>query len=357
MNILIIEDETAVRQSLQELLELNEHTVSAAADGIEGIALAQRRPDVILCDIAMPGMDGYGVINALKKIPQCRDIPFIFLTARTSREEQRLGMSHGADDYITKPFTEQELIDAIAARLRRQRPIRAHLEKLVGQHQIEINARWSHELLSPLNGIIGGLELIEAEADHIEPTRLREFLWLIRQGANRQHALSRKLILHFKLERLKSAPSAGDERAEAAKAIWAGATRAAQEQDRSADLTVRCDAGGVLLAESFLTEAVAELAENALRFSTPGERVTVTGTRHATRYSIDIVDQGPGLSAEQIAAIGPFIQFERKRREQQGLGLGLAIAASVAAVAGGQLTLKSDPDRRGLQVSLDLPVC
>jgi CheY-like chemotaxis protein len=120
VNILIIEDEPAIRETLQFCLELNGHTVLAAEDGPAGVRLAAQQPDLILCDVGLPGLDGYGVIAAIQQLPACRDIPFIFLTARAGHDDLRRGMSLGADDYITKPFTQRDILDAIDARLRRQ---------------------------------------------------------------------------------------------------------------------------------------------------------------------------------------------------------------------------------------------
>jgi CheY-like chemotaxis protein len=355
MNILVIEDELMVRQTLVDLLELNGHTVLAAADGIEGVKLAERRPDLILCDIRMPGMDGYEVIAAIQKLPQCRDIPFIFLTARAGRGDQRRGMALGADDYITKPFTERDIVEAIAARVRRQQPLRERIQQLLDERHRESGADWSHVLMTPLNGVLGGLQLIESEAESIEPGELKELLGLIRASAEREHALSRKLVLYYELERLKAAPPALAS-CDAPAAVAAGAARAAEEGKRSSDLTVHCDPGSVPVAEAFLTAGVAELAENAFQFSKPGEPVTVTGTCHSGRYRIEIADQGPGMTAEQRARATGFTQFEKGRRNQQGLGLGLAIARIAAELAGGQLLLEAaGPGQRGLRACLDLP--
>lgn len=356
MNILIIEDEDDIRQTLQDLLELNGHTVLAAADGRAGLALAERQPELILCDINMPGMDGYGVLAALREHPRCRDIPFIFLTALADRAALRRGMTLGADDYITKPFTEREILDAIAARVQRQRPLRERLEALLAERQREAGAAWSHELMTPLNGVLGGLQLIEAEADAIKPEELKDLLALIREGAERQQRLSRQLVLYFELVQLKSAPpNPARLGCEAGSCVAAGATEAAARFRREADVTVKCDDARLPLAATHLSAAVAELTGNALCFSSPGQRVTVTGTDTTGRYTIAVTDQGPGLTAEQCRTFGPFVQFGRAKREQQGLGLGLASAQLVAELAGGRLTLEPGPDGRGLRAVMDLP--
>ncbi len=356
MKILIIEDEPGIRQTLQDMLEINGHSVMAAADGVAGVQLAAQSPDLILCDIAMPGMDGYEVIAAIQQLPASREVPFIFLTARADRDDQRRGMALGADDYITKPFSEREILEAIAARVLRQQPIRERIEHLLNDHRLAVSANWSHELLTPLVGVLGGLEMIEEEADRIQPGELRDLLRLIRGGAERQQTLSRKLILHYELERLKGVtPRTNLFYCDAPAAITAGAARAAEEEQRYPDLTVQCAPGAVPVSESHLLATIAELVGNAFRFSKPGQGVAVTGNAHPQGYRIEIIDQGPGLTPEQCAQIGPFVQFGRERREQQGLGLGLAIARSVAEIAGGRLILQPGPAGRGLHVTLDLP--
>ncbi|MCX6954795.1 MAG: response regulator [Verrucomicrobia bacterium] len=354
MKILIIEDEPPIRQTLQYLLELNGHTVLAAADGPEGIALVAQQPELIFCDVGLPGMDGYQVIAALRELPAGRDLPFIFLTARADRDDQRRGMALGADDYITKPFTERDIVDAIAARIRRQQPLRERVEQLLAQHRSEVGADWSHELLTPLNGVLGGLELIEA--DGIQPGELKELLRLVRASAERQLSLSRKIALYFELERTKVSPSERTYHCDAAAVTDSAAFLAAEEKGRTADLTVRCDPGLVALAETHLFGAVTEIARNAFFFSQPGQTVTVVGTHRGSRYQIEVTDQGPGMTAKQRANVAAFAQFDRDKHRQQGLGLGLGIARTAATIVGGTLRLDSGPGERGLRVTLDLPV-
>lgn len=116
--ILLIEDNEGVRENTAEILELSGYLVSTAENGKLGVAMAKDEAfDLIICDIMMPELDGYGVLHILNKNPQTSSIPFIFLTAKAERNDFRKGMSLGADDYLTKPFEEMELLNAIELRL------------------------------------------------------------------------------------------------------------------------------------------------------------------------------------------------------------------------------------------------
>lgn len=116
--ILLIEDDTALRENTAELLELSDYNVITAANGRLGIEQAFKEiPDIVVCDIMMPEIDGYGVLEALASNEKTTHIPFIFLTAKTEHKEIRKGMDMGADDYLTKPFDEGDLISAIESRL------------------------------------------------------------------------------------------------------------------------------------------------------------------------------------------------------------------------------------------------
>lgn len=116
--VLIIEDDTALRENTAELLELANYEVLTAPNGSVGIAIAkEKHPDIIICDIMMPEVDGYGVLQELSIHSETSLIPFIFLSAKTEHKEIRKGMELGADDYLTKPFEEEELINAIESRI------------------------------------------------------------------------------------------------------------------------------------------------------------------------------------------------------------------------------------------------
>lgn len=124
--ILVIEDNKDVRENTAEILELANYKVLQAENGKVGVDLAQNaKPDLIICDIMMPVLDGYGVIHLLNKNPDTANIPFIFLTAKSERSDMRKGMEMGADDYISKPFDDIELLNAIDSRLKKNEVLKA----------------------------------------------------------------------------------------------------------------------------------------------------------------------------------------------------------------------------------------
>ena len=123
--ILIIEDNREVRENLGEILELSNYSVSTAENGVLGVEMALTEvPDLIICDVMMPELDGFGVLHILSKKPKTADVPFIFLTAKAEKSDFRKGMNLGADDYITKPFDDVELLDAVEIRLKKSERIR-----------------------------------------------------------------------------------------------------------------------------------------------------------------------------------------------------------------------------------------
>ena len=119
-SVLVIDDNADIRDNTAEILELSGYKIFTAENGKRGVEIAQKeKPDLIVCDIMMPELDGYGVLHLLRKNSETEHIPFVFLTAKTERSDFRKGMEMGADDYITKPFEDIELLNAIEVRLKK----------------------------------------------------------------------------------------------------------------------------------------------------------------------------------------------------------------------------------------------
>lgn len=150
--ILIIEDNQEVRENLEEVLELFGYEVHAAENGKTGVQKAlELEPDLVLCDVMMPELDGYGVLNILSKKRETAGIPFIFLTAKSEKEDFRRGMNLGADDYITKPFYKDELLQVIETRLRKSDRMKQPFNQGEGGFHAFINEARGYEELKRLS--------------------------------------------------------------------------------------------------------------------------------------------------------------------------------------------------------------
>ncbi|WP_179374827.1 response regulator [Winogradskyella wichelsiae] len=148
--VLLIEDDTVLRENTAELLELSNYSVLTAANGKLGVEMANTHlPDIIVCDIMMPILDGYGVLEELSKNSITKFIPFIFLSAKTERQDVRKGMDLGADDYITKPFSEDEIISAIESRIAKAAILKEERES----YQTTANPQDNEDELRTLNDL------------------------------------------------------------------------------------------------------------------------------------------------------------------------------------------------------------
>ena len=150
--ILLIEDNEDIRENTAEILEMSNYRVFTAKDGKEGVEVALREiPDLIICDIMMPELDGYGVLHILQRNNDTRNTPFIFLTAKTERTDFRKGMELGADDYITKPFNGTELLNAVESRLKKVDLLKEEFSGLKGVQDL-MKASNGKDMLKELAG-------------------------------------------------------------------------------------------------------------------------------------------------------------------------------------------------------------
>jgi DNA-binding response OmpR family regulator len=167
--ILVIEDEVGIRSNTIELLEAEDYEVMGAENGLIGAIGAQEfLPDLIICDVQMPELNGYDVLSVVRENPLTATIPFIFLTAYADRGDIRRGMEMGADDYLTKPFTRAELLKAIATRLAKRQTIEQIYDRQ--QHQnVEALQRKIRELQQDLQGKDELLKQMQAEIKNALP--------------------------------------------------------------------------------------------------------------------------------------------------------------------------------------------
>lgn len=350
--ILIIEDADDVRENLVELLEAEEHQVMAGHNGLVGLEMARKhQPDLILCDVLMPEMDGHGVLAALREDSRTANTPFIFLTARAEKDDIRSGMVMGADDYLTKPYTRAEVLDAIASRLNRQASTADMFEKKMETLRQNMARMLPHELRTPLASILGYSSLLMETFESLEADEVKEMLRSIHHDGERLHRLIQKYLWYVDVELTRHDPERLDylrrDSTPAAKRVLSKiACRIADEFQRRNDLRLAVDVQKMCMGELYLVRMCEELIENAFKFSTPGTPVCIEArTERDGRVNLSIRDQGRGMTPEQIAEVGAYLQFDREQYEQQGVGMGLATARGIAEIHGGALTIQSEPDR------------
>ncbi len=359
--ILVLEDELNIRENIVELLEDEGYCVFNAENGEAGVALAiEHLPDIIISDVMMPVLDGYGVLKAVRAHEPLATTPFIFLSAKADKPDFRIGMELGADDYLTKPFTQQELLQAIASRLSRQTLNKGEAEKKLDDLRKNISYALPHELRTPLGGIIGPAKMMLDSMDKLSKEDIREFLLIIHQSGERLHRLIQNFLLYAQLE------MDGNDAAEIA-TLRRGATKSADSiiskgaaeraiyHKRTADITITVADAAVAIGHEHLEKICSEMVDNGFKFSRAGQMVEVTGTVSGTMYTLAVRDKGKGMSSEDIEKIGGFVQFKRKLHEQQGPGLGLTIARRLIEMHGGKLTIASAPGA-GTTVTAMLPL-
>lgn len=359
--ILAIEDEAHVREIIWEILEAENFHVLEAENGLIGLDLAiQEQPDLIICDVMMPGMDGLTVLKNLRENPTTETVPFIFLTAKVTKYDMREGMDLGADDYLTKPFTRDELLSAVNTRLKKSAAVQQHSEEKLNELRSNLTRTLPHELLTPLNGILGFANFLIEDYEDMEPTEVRQMLQDIRNSGERLYQLIQNFLLYAQLELVGKDP-------DRLKVFLQGETLSthltinsvthekATGFNRLNDLHLQLADTSLAIDDNWFSKIVGELVDNAFKFSQPGQPVKVENYLHDDRFILSVSDRGRGMTPEQITQVGAYSQFERKLYEQQGSGLGLAITKRLTELYQGELKIESIPSEQ-TTVTVSLPL-
>lgn len=344
--ILLIEDDQDVSENIHELLELNDYDVSAAYNGQEGIKKALDETfDLILCDITMPKMDGYEVLEILRQHPQTYNVPFLFLTARSDKLDVRVGMNLGADDYITKPYTIKDLLDSIKSRLEKNESVKYHYNEQMEMLRRNISLNLPHELRTPLNVILGFTQLLKMNRDTMPNNEIGIILDAIEDGGKRLLRTVEDFTLLNKLNALENNPTqVQSDETYTEVIITETALAVAAKNSRNSDIIINLQDKRIHLSPSLLDTITAHLVENAIKFSTSGSKITISSELSGDDYCLSFHNTGRGMTKDEIRRIGSFLQFGREEFEQQGSGLGLEIIKKICKVYGGSFSIESQPD-------------
>lgn len=360
--ILVIEDDDNVREIIVEILRAEGFDIIAAEDGQIGVKLAQDKlPNLIICDIMMPKLNGYGVLSQLQQNSSTETIPFIFLTAKSAKTDLRQGMALGADDYLTKPFTRDELLAAIAARLEKQVILERQSQKQLDELRGSLFHSLPHELRTPLNGILGLSRLLIEGYDITDRDEALEMLEEIYTSGERLYRLTQNFLLYADLELTAKDPSRiralrqGQQKIDTQKIIIEISNQKAQKTNRIPDLILDLQEIMVSISEEKFKKIIEEIIDNAFKFSTISTPIKVKTSSQGNIFTLYVTNRGRGMTTEQIACLGAGMQFERKLYEQQGSGLGLIIAKRLVELHGGNLALDSIPGQETV-VRIALPI-
>ena len=347
INLLVIEDEELVRLNLVDILETFNFRVFSASNGSTGISLAKEiKPDLVLCDIMMPGMNGFEVLKVFRELDELKSIPFIFLTARTEKDDFRTGMGLGADDYLTKPFTPNELVNAVNTRIEKLQLHKQAAEKKMEELSMNICSSMPHELRTPLNGILASTQLLMQFGERMGSDELREMYKNIYTSGKRLENITFKYLNYIDAELISKTPSRLEKLALAEchfpfQNLRDYFNSAAYSCNRENDLSITWIDAKINIYAEHLETIARELADNAFKFSSPGKRIAVTTWTNNGKYHIRVRDNGIGMLDEQIKNISALVQFDRKENEQQGLGLGLATVLRLVGLYKGTYSISS----------------
>lgn len=352
--ILVIDDETILRNEVIDWLTFEGYDVIGAENGLEGVKKAtQEQPDLIICDVTMPYLDGFGVLLEVHSNPNTTQIPFIFVTARATHDDIRHGMNLGADDYITKPFTRLQLLEAIRSRLEkrtvREQVYQSELEQLQDalmqeQEQRLIKARligmFSHDFRNPLATILSSKNLLADYADRMDRERKEAHFDRIESSVKQLVQMLDDMLIVSQME-------TGNLNIKAEELdVGAFFKEMVDEfQNINQDThTVVFDnrVQFTSMADTRLLRQIgSNLISNAIKYSPKGTTINVTLDVADDQYVLVIEDHGIGITEEDQARL--FEAFHRGRNvgEIPGTGLGLAIVKRAVEIYCGSIQIES----------------
>jgi signal transduction histidine kinase len=371
--ILLADDNADMRDYVGRLLA-SKYEVVAVGDGEAALQAARKQTfDLVLSDVMMPKLDGFGLLHALRTDEQTRTVPVILLSARAGEESRVEGMGAGADDYLVKPFSARELMARVDSHINLQRERKRSAEKLEQLVLLEQQARasaevanrvkdeflamLSHELRTPLNAIVGWTHLLKSGKLR-ETDRVRGIEVIDRNCAAQRAIIDELLdvsrIITGKL-RLDLKPIDPATVVEAAvDAIRPAALTKGIEISASIDRN-----GGLVVGEAVrLQQVIWNLLSNAIKFTPKNGRVDVELKVAGKHFAIVVSDTGEGIPPEFMPYI--FDRFRQAdtsaRRKHGGLGVGLSIVRSLVEMHRGEVTVSSDGPGRGSTFTVRIPI-
>jgi two-component system sensor histidine kinase/response regulator len=372
--ILVVDDEweleRLIRQRFRKKINSKEIDFIFASNGVEALEKIQAEDiDLVLTDINMPQMDGIALIDAISQMNT--SLRAVVISAYSHTSDMRQAMNVGAFDFLAKPIDFRDLEQTIEKTQQHVEQIKARQsaakDSLLEQEKLKLKAVQNsislslpHEINTPLNGIVGFTDLLLKYYSSNFDTDVLEAFESILNSTVRLEKLCQNFLLHARLEVLSTHPEEISRLREKITYspqdyILECIEIKANNYSRQTDITVDVDSTSIQISENFLNKIIQELIDNALKFSVPGTPIVVRGTNLGQQFRMVVSDRGRGMSAEQIAHLDAYIQFDREEYEQQGMGLGLAVVQRIVQLHDGVFAIES-VEGEGTTVTVDLPV-
>ena len=366
--ILLVEDEAPLRGEVAEWLTFEDYEVIQAADGQAGVeAVFKHLPDLIICDIMMPRLDGYGVLLETNSNPETVGTPFIFMTARASQDDLREGMTSGADDYITKPFTRQELLNAIQKQLDK-RAMRQQYHELQIQHiqqelvheqeqrvgKAKLVGMFSHDFRNPLATILSSNSLLRDYADRLDEQRRLTHLSRIEASVRQLLQMLDDMLIVSQMEAgsLQFKP----EPLNISRIIQNIVDEHQTINSEVCTVTFESHVSGSVMTDVRLIRQIASnIVSNAVKYSLLGGEVLVTLEEYDSQYLLTVRDHGIGISPEDQQRLFNAFQRGSNVGSIAGTGLGLAIVSQALSIISGSIQIESEVGK-GTTVKISFPV-
>jgi CheY-like chemotaxis protein len=345
--ILVIEDEDSIRENIFDALSLNGFEVYTTENGLDGLNLAIKiNPDLIICDIMMPLMNGYEVLSAIKEEEKLMLTPFIFISAKSKYEDVRNGMNLGADDYLIKPFLLHELLKTVDSKLvDADRKRKNYLEKqqdLIEQYGLI----QMHELNTPMNGILTSITLLQEMGLHNYSIDVAELLQIINVSSKRLH---RSLSNIFFYKQLKDGNYGFYSEGIRETSISVSIENIAKNYNRSEDLIYSSEVDTIQFDRKLLMTIISELLDNAFKFTEKKDQVffSLIRIKDAIHFKLHHTNR-TNFEKKEFVEVKPYLQFKKESIEQAGIGLGLSIVKLISKQYKLNLNYEIDKDKNAV---------
>lgn len=357
--ILVIEDEESINENVCEILKHFGYRVSSALDGEQGLELIRnKRPDLVLCDIMMPNMDGVALLRELRKDDEFMSLPFIFLTAKSQAEDILSGLKIGADDYLPKPFETKELLQAVEFRLQKHKKLLHKSREEAKLRYLEIASKSSHEMGNILNGLLNGVEILLDDLINHNLDDVDTIMAFIKKAGAELHSRYHNLEVVHSIHAGTIFKNVDTSATCQVNTSYVTALVKEVEKfytDRMSDVNVDISTEHVQISEDHLRKILTEIVGNAFQFSQIGDEIRVTGHTVGNMYKISIMDHGKGMDIKTVDHTKFLHSREINASQQFGMGLGLYIVHEILSFWKGSMSLYSEPGK-GASVILRLPI-